>query len=333
MAKPEIADFVRTLEKKRLWPLIWLYGPERMRARELQKRIRKLALGTEISQPGNWNEMTFEGAATDADEVQFEANSMSLGGGTKLVWVKDAHLLQNADALLEIAGNDAPLEELQSVVICLSPSLDARKSFVKSLFKGPAPAIHCAEIELAERARWIRYLAKTRNLAASDALVAALENLDPWSLDRVDSELSKVAIFDEGTEGATSEDALSVLSLDASAMADGFQWTDAFWARDLSSTLPSVSGISSEPDRALPLLGLLASQLRQIRALARGEKITAPDFIAAKLRKNLARWKEEELAELERALGNLDFDSKQTAKLSLGHWTELVTRFGGHPNR
>ena len=68
MPKMELKTVQTELEKGQIWPLYWLYGPERMKSRELLKRIRIVLFGNEAVAPG-WSEETFDGS--EAEESRF----------------------------------------------------------------------------------------------------------------------------------------------------------------------------------------------------------------------------------------------------------------------
>ena len=322
MPKLEPKIVQRELEQGNLWPLYWLYGQERMKSRELLKRIRRAALGdvgSKFSLLGMAEE-TLDGAEIDAARVVEAAQSPSLGGGIRLIVVRDAHALKNPEVLLELAGPRAPVKDLASVCVFLSKDLDQRKKFSKALVE-KAAVVACDEVAENEREAWIGYLAKRRGLVIEAALSIQLASLDPWGLDIVDQELEKLSLAD----GA---DVIQGGVLGGGA--DAF--LEAFFSRDLKTALIRAETFASKPDEALPLLGLLSWNVRQFALhLADLERNTRTlrlnPYVAEKMHRWAKRWKLSEVLQLQLALAQLDFGIKQTPKLPLGLWTDLVTAF------
>ena len=89
MPKLEPKQIQKELEQGQLWPVYWLYGQERMKSRELLKRIRRAALG---EKPETFcAETLIEGTEVDAASIVDSAQSPSLGGGLRFIVVRDAH--------------------------------------------------------------------------------------------------------------------------------------------------------------------------------------------------------------------------------------------------
>ena len=97
MPKLEPKQIQKELDLGQAWPVYWLYGAERMKSRELVKRIRKVALGE--TPDAFCPETTFEGGETDAITILDAAQSPSLGGGRRLIVVRDTHALKNLEEL------------------------------------------------------------------------------------------------------------------------------------------------------------------------------------------------------------------------------------------
>jgi hypothetical protein len=102
--------------------------------------------------------------------------------------------------------------------------------------------------------------------------------------------------------------------------------------RKLALALPRVRAFADRPDEALPLLGLLSWNVRQLALLcADREKGTRSaklnPYLAEKLNRWSRAWKSAEIEALQSELCALDFGFKQTPLLPLGLWSELVMRF------
>src|SRR5262245_28723502 len=142
MPRLEPKQVQREIEEGNLWPVYWLFGQERMKSRELLKRIRKAALG----EPANpLSEETLEGTETGAHRVVEAAQSPSLDGGTRLVVVRDAHALKDTEGLAPLLGARMPAAQVGSVCVFLSKDLDGRKKFSKLLLE-KAAVVPCEEV-------------------------------------------------------------------------------------------------------------------------------------------------------------------------------------------
>ena len=339
MPKFELKQVQRDLEKNQIWPVYWIYGPERMKAREIVKRIRKAVLGNseEASSTsglfgGGLSEERLDGTQVSAREVADAAQSLALGGGVRLIVVREAHAMSGVEELEPLLGEPSPRENLTSVCVFLAKDLDGRKKFSKQLTEHAA-VVECEAVADADRDPWIGYLAKARGLTLSESefmeLKARLSAIDPWSLDTVDSELEKWELA-RGA-GLSPEEALE--SLQASAGAGSEVFVDAFFSRSGLQAMSAATEFAAQPEQTLPLLGLLTwnvRQLLQIRAASEGvsrAQVKLSPFLQEKLNRYVRVWTLDELISLQGALFELDHAMKQTPKLPLGSWSSLVMEF------
>jgi DNA polymerase III delta subunit len=336
MPKIELKAVQRELEKGLIWPVYWIYGQEKLKSRELLKRIRRAVLDQSLESESadsagtlksltHWGEEHFTATSTlDAESIVDAACSLTLGGGTKLVVVQDAHLLKKPEPLAQLFGPSKKKEDLPSVCIFLSKDLDGRKKFSKLLVE-KAAVIHCEEVAEDQRESWIQYLAKRRKveIELTPHLVMKLSTLDPWSLDIIDQELEKYSVAGLAEE----------VFLEGSGRVGGMEvFIDQFFQRHLQASISHVSYFADAPDEALPLLGLLGWNVRQLAVLlsdrengTRYAKL-AP-YVEERLRKWSGKWTLSEILRLQQELANLDYKMKQTPLLPLGLWSSLVTEF------
>jgi DNA polymerase-3 subunit delta len=326
MPKLEPKQIQKELEGGTVWPVYWIYGGERMKARELLKRIRKTVVGEDTAM-SSFNEEVLDGTEASAQSIVDAAQSLSLGGGTRLIIVRDAHAVKDQDELGALLGKPAKKEEIPSVCVFLSKDLDGRKKFSKMLTE-KAAVVPCEEVSEEEREAWIGYLAKRRGLSLPPELVAQLRGLDPWNLDIIDQELEKFSIAQDSGQGDAAEAVLSGSTAEHGA--DVF--LEAFFTRDLLRTLAQVEEIADSPEEALPLLGLLAWNVRQLAlVLADKEKgtrfVKLGPFLADRFNRWSRGWSLEEVLKLQSALEELDFSVKQTPRMPLGLWGSLVSDY------
>lgn len=328
MPKLEPKQIQKELESGKLWPVYWLYGQERMKSRELLKRIRNAALGEEGAGLG-FAEENLDGSDVTAVQILDAAQSLSLGGGLRLVVVRDAHQVKEAEQLAPLLGPPARKDELTSVCVFLSKDLDGRKKFSKVLLE-KAAVVPCEEIPEEERDAWIQYLAKRRGLTLSPTLVMQLRSLDPWSLDIIDQELEKYSLALELSENESAAAEVLLGGLSSEHGTDAF--LNAFFSRNLKKSLEILDSFVNSPDQSLPLLGLLGWNTRFLALLItdreRGTRtVKLNQFLAERLKRWTTNWSLDEMIALQSALSELDFEVKQTSRLPVGLWTTLVTRF------
>jgi DNA polymerase-3 subunit delta len=329
MPKLEIKAAQKELEAGKAWPFYWIYGPERMKSRELIKRIRAAVLGEEQANSGfsGFLEEVLEGSEVSAESILDSARTLSFGGGTRLVLVRDAHAVKDPEPLSELLGPPLPLSELPAVVICLSKDLDGRKKFSKLLTE-KAAVVECSDIEEQDREAWIGFLAKRRGMNVSESLGAYLRSLDPWSLDIADQELEK-AQLSGSAPGAESAEA-DFAGVGSSQGSEAF--FEAFFGRHLQRSLEITPHFADRPEESLPLLGLFTWNVRQLSlVVADREKGTRsaklPPFLADRFKRWSRNWQGEELLVLQSYLQQIDFGLKQTPRLPLGLWGDLIVQF------
>lgn len=329
MPKLEPKTVQRELEQGELWPVYWLYGQEKMKSRELLKRIRGTALGERASGVGaaggifGLDEQVMDAGEVSSSQVLDAALSPSLGGGLRFIVVRDAHALKEPECLAELMGPRSARTELTSVCVFVSKDLDGRKKFSKLLTE-KAAVVPCEEVPEEEKEAWVGYLAKRRGLSLGPEQFAQLRGLDPWSLDIIDQELEKFALAESSPD---------VLLGSVGAFLGGSEtFLDAFFARDLKAALMCAESFAERPDESLPLLGLLGWNVRQLAIVIsdrenRTRNAKLNPYLAEKLQRWARGWSLDEILELQSRLSELDFGLKQTPLVPLGLWSDLVMGF------
>lgn len=339
MPKLEAKIIQKELEQGLLWPVYYLYGQERMKSRELLKRIRNVVLSdsllTEATHENSdslksWEalaETVLDGSETDGETILEAIQSQSLlsalRDGPRLIVVKDAHWVKNPESIAEILLPKAKKSELTSVCVLLAKDLDGRKKFSKIL-QEKAAVVPCEEVSESDRESWILYLAKRKDLEIPVQEVARLTTLDPWNLDIVDQELEKYSLFHGSIESSGVSPRIGRVRSD--------EWIEAFLSRDLKRSLQTLSFFAEQPDESLPLLGLLAWNVRYLAMMLshsghglRGLKVNP--YVAERLHRWSKCWKLSEVLDLQSELTWVDFNMKQTPLTAIGIWSSLVMRF------
>ncbi len=328
MPKLEPRDVQKELESGWIWPVYWLYGQERMKSRELLKRIKSAVLGDSPLAGFGFGEEVLDGSEVSAVQVVDSAQSLTLGGGLRLVVVRDAQAIKDSDALSVLFGPRSKKEDLTSVCVFLSKDLDGRKKFSKILTE-KAAVVSCDAVPEQDREAWIGYLAKRRGLALAPEQVVLLRSLDPWNLDIVDQELEKVALL---SQTADASDSLDALLGSAGGDFKSEDFVEAFFGRDLKKSLEIVETFAESPELALPLLGLLGWNVRYLALVCadreqRTKTAKLSPYLAERFNRWSRGWSLSEVVSLQSALADVDFSIKQTARVPIGLWSNLVITF------
>lgn len=310
------------------WPVYWIHGDESYRVREVCSLLQRSLVGDRA-----WCEDRIEAAQAGAEDVLASFQSIPLGGGTRVVWVRDAHLIlqsKDTEPLARLFGPRVAIAELPAVCIFVAKDLDGRRKFSKQLIE-QAAVIACEPVPEEGREGWVRYLAQSRGLhgeilVPGSAALQLLLSHEPWSLDWVCNELTKWELSEAAHPGSGAE----VL---AGGGGSGAGAGDAFIAafiehRDLRRSLEQVEVLSSRPELSLPLLGLLAWNVRMLGLLAsRSRSVRMAPSQEGRLRRALRAWSTEDIQQLQEALFDLDFAVKQTPQEPLALWGVLVQQF------
>jgi DNA polymerase III delta subunit len=336
MPKYTPKEIQKEIESGQIWPVYWIFGPERMKARELLKKIQKTVLGETDSNSVHLEKID----ATEVSETEIADLALSPGlfGGRKIYLISESHRLSDAEALEGIWGERFALEEnpSASVLIFLSRDLDARKKLSKVLL-AKAAVVECEEVREEERGAWVQYLSKRRGLSLDSEWMDRFCRMDPWSLEGVDLELEKLETAMIGANGQPDptrfHQAVEVLHLVAGHKNEVF--VQHFLNRQHREALALVESFADQMDEALPLMGLLAWNARfLVQTLsdqdsgARTVKLSPQ--MAERLKAYARHWSLEEAIELQAALAELDFGLKQTSRENWALWTQLVNEFALH---
>jgi len=326
MPKIEAKLIQKELEAGKLRSAYWLFGPERMKARELLKRIQKAVFAGET--PNDFNFEKFDGGDASVSTIIGAAQGFSMMGGTKLTVVRNAEDLKEQDQLVELfesisTPTPKSAAELDNVVVFISKNFDARKKATKKIQELVA-TVPCEEAKEDEREGWIGFLAKRRGIILQSDELLLLRGLDPWSLDIVEQELAKLELV-------AGEDQLRMQVLlngvDSFARDD---FIDALFCRDKRRMMKWMYLFCEEIDVQLPILGLVSWNLRHLKLKLMEEKTRSRSGEKRNpyLDRNLDRWKKhwsfETIQQLEHGLFEIDFSLKNTRLLGKGLWSSLL---------
>jgi DNA polymerase III delta subunit len=326
MSRIEAKIIQKELEAGKMRPVYWIFGPERMKSRELVRRIQKACFGDQ--KPNDFNFEKHDGSEVDIGTILDAAQGFSLMGGTKLILVRNAEDIKQQELLVEylesIESHD-PVEaaDLSNVVVFVSKNFDARKKATKKI-QELAATVACEEVTEQEREPWIGYLAKRRGLTLTNDELILLRGLDPWSLEIVDQELAKLELVAD--EEILRKQVL-LNGVDAFARDD---FIDALFCRDQKRAMKWMYLFCEEIEVQLPILGLVSWNLRHLKLILMEERTRSRSGEKRNmyLQRNLDRWKKhwtfESIQEFEHGLFEIDFSLKNTRLLGKGLWTSLL---------
>lgn len=322
MPKIDAKQILKQISWDQFYPMYWIYGPERYKSRELVDRLRKALAPHQGGSALFGGEETLDGSTATVGTIMDSAQSFGLGGGVRLLIVREAEQIKNPESLETLMGELKPIAELNSVVIFVSKDLDQRKKFSKKLTE-KAAVIECEAVREDERENWIVFLAKQQGLNLDPDSVARLLMMDPWTLEMVVNELTKYSL---------NPDKAVLSGFDDSSQASD-QWLDALFERNPKKGMPWTDTVAADPSVNLPLLGLLSWNARQMALLLADQKagtksVKLNPYVAQKLERWKKKWSLNDITRLQHALHDVDFATKQTPKLALGLWTELMLEFG-----
>ncbi len=336
------------LEKKIIWPVYWLYGPENLKAKELIRRITVTLSQLNFSQPESseavqWQIEKIDASIATESEIVDNARTMSLLGDRKLLMISNAHELSDSEVLeilfdppVQVKGAGAAGGAIDLPVVCIfqAKDLDARKKLSKLVLEKTA-AIECAEVPEADRLSWVKYLANRLAIKElPDWVAEKLAVCDPFSLEIVESELQKFSLFQALDQKLSETELDELISGKPSSEADEF--AHAFLSRstgNLGRSIELAKAVAKGVDSGIALVGLLAWNIRHLlilkvqseRRLSNSLKL-AP-FIQQKLSQYLKVWTVDDLCRFQLALSNVDFSLKQTRLDPLGLWSNLCIEF------
>lgn len=198
MPKFDARGLDQELARDRIWPVVWIYGPEPMKARPWLRRFEDFL--TEKGRLLPLNRERFEavqpqsGEPATAAQILDAAQTVAFGGGVRWIEVWDAHKLKDPQLLAPLLREPMSLEnpELTSICVFRAKELDQRTKWAKVLMD-KAALFPCDPVLEHERKAWIGLLMKRMGMDTGlrPEAQAQLLWLEPWTLDRVESELEK----------------------------------------------------------------------------------------------------------------------------------------------
>lgn len=242
--------------RARLRPVYLLLGPEELLCREALEMLREKALT-----PGSadFDLSEFEGGAATASEILDAANTFPMMSARRLVVVRDAGRIREADqeALLAGIGTLSP----KTVLVLLAGELDHRRKFYRTLHER-----HCVcefqSLKGAALERWAAARLRGAGYALSPGGLKRVTEMAGSDLQALGAELDKLMLYAGGAKTIPAE---AIDGLVRSSRQNGiFELIDAVGARDRNRALVLLAGLLGTGEHPLVVVTMLARHCRQI---------------------------------------------------------------------
>jgi len=197
--------------------IVLVYGPDVGLVSERALLLAKKKV-PDLDDPFRVARLSVADVANDPARLHDEMASLSLGGGSRLLWIRSAteSIQDSVSALIE----DPPLGD--SFLLIEAGDLEKR-SKLRALCEGEtrlAAAIACYTEEGAQRSQTIASLLEAEGLRASRDVLALLSETLPEDRVALRSEMQKLALYALGQKDISEDDVRAVLQSGSSAALD-----------------------------------------------------------------------------------------------------------------
>ena len=281
MARPgsgDAASLARDLKAGRTRPVYFLHGEEFYLKEEAARRIREAVLGKAGAGELSWSQTVLEGGTASLAEVLDAARTLPMLSPRRLVLVKDAERIREADA--------APLKQYlmdPSPTTCLvflagTGKLDLRKAVFRALKEG-ASAVEFPILRGRSVERWIREWVREREAEIDPEGPVLLEAHLGSELFRIDQALAQALEFLSPSRRITLEALGEILG--TAAAGSVFDLAEKVGAGDQAEAVSLLRKILSE-ERGLSVSERKRNQVR--RGDERKEWVLLLSLIARQIR-------------------------------------------------
>ncbi len=331
MPKLNLKDIQIQLKNDELWPVYWFHGPENYLVRVCINSIKTVFESHGVKTSEKENVEVLEASEVSAARVLESAQSLSFfgAGGPRFIIIKDAHLLKEPELLDDLMEKRDKWSDLKWVCAFISKDLDQRRKFSKTIAE-KAAVISCESVSEREREGWVLRLSKKYKLDLTPEIVIGLCAIEPWSLDIIDQELCKYMLANNSSDPKSNEsESILIGHLGPSGGTDVF--VEAFFLKKIKTALPFAKVLADRPQDALPCLGLLGWNVRELLLFKTKSKGIGGAGVSFYSSRRFERWEKfwtvSELLNLQKALSDIDFSLKQKPIPAISLWTDLIVRF------
>ena len=252
----KLASVFAELERGKVLPLYYFYGPEKWLADEAVRKIKEKTLS-----PGarEFNYQVFDGESDALETILEGLQFFPVQSPRRLVVIRRADSLwkEKSAALNDYLQDPNPL----TCALFIGEKADLRNRFFQ-LFEQKGMILPCYPPSEREMDQWIRFQAQEKGHRISAEAVALLvERIGP-SLQELSLEIQKLAL--KSGSGEIQEEDVAALTDDVRSLSP-FELPRAVGHLDLPQILRLVKKNIQQGDSPLLLFSLVVRQLRMIR--------------------------------------------------------------------
>jgi len=266
MAKAEqekSRDFFRTIKTQDLAALYLFHGEERFLVEKAVEEVLRRLFGTEGPDPLSFE--VLRGGEADGKRISDAARTASMLGGERVVLVRDAERLSDADLQHLIAFGKKPPR--RSYLVVVATKFDARKSAWAGL-RAVAEEVKFQPLARYQMAEWIQRQCQRRSLRIDEGAADFLAEAIGTDMAMIDVALEKAAIAADG--GTITYDVLRDSVADTRERSV-FELTAALSTRTLSAVLSALRSLLEQGQSAIAINAMMVRHFRLLLKAKTGQ--------------------------------------------------------------
>lgn len=239
-----------------LLPVYLIVGEDALKRDAVMKRLRaRLEAQGDVA----FNSDAFDGAVASGPDIVSACNTVPFASDVRLVEVKAADQLKDADAdaLVSYVKDPCATTVLALVAEKMAKNRRLRKAVAAV---GKSSVIECAPLKRYELPKTVRSMAVSHGFSMTERAAKLLVDLVGEDTVRLDAEVRKIALAHYGKRTVDERDVAAVVQ--RTAEAKPWEFVDAFAARDVRACMDLLGRMSSASPYAL-----MASCTARVREL------------------------------------------------------------------
>jgi len=251
----DLEDLERSLSKKKLSSLYYLYGNDQYLIERGVGQIRAKAL---VSFP-EITVSTYSADETTPSALVNDARTISFFSAARLMIVKEAHLFKSGHWKEFLPYLQNPVTS--TTLIFLGEKMDLEKD-VQSLFKAKGMVVRFNHPFESQLPQWIKTIARELKMEITPAAISLLREVAGNDLLRIRSELGKVSLYSKD-EKVMNEEAIKAVVAEA-RIDTIFSLIDCIGRKERDKSLTMLWRLIDSGQPPLLILSLISRQIRLI---------------------------------------------------------------------